>query len=157
MSRPFLLTAAGLAALAYVVVPITLAYANYLSLEVTTMFGVALATYGFARFFQTDRMRFGVLGVLGMSYAAASDWTGFAFDGLVLAGLFVRGFVLGARFGPLRFEPFARISYWEPVLASQTPFGLFFGICWTDMRVRIKANAFMAAIIAYGRRPRSQA
>ncbi|HTQ06210.1 MAG TPA: glycosyltransferase family 39 protein, partial [Polyangiaceae bacterium] len=107
--------AGGLAALAYVVVPITLAYANYLSLEVTTMFGMALATYGFARFFQTDRARFGVLGVLGMSYAAACDWTGFVFDGLVLAGLFVRGFVLGERFAPLRFEPFARVWAWAVV------------------------------------------
>ncbi len=110
--------AGGLAALAYVVVPITLAYANYLSLEVTTMFGMALATYGFARFFQTDRMRFGVLGVLGMLYAAACDWTGFFFDALVLAGLFFRGFVLGARFAPLRFEPFARVWAWAVVTVT---------------------------------------
>jgi hypothetical protein len=107
--------AGGLAALAYVVVPITLAYANYLSLEVATMFGMALATYGFARFFQTDRMRFGVLGVLGLSYAAACDWPGFLFGALVLGGLFLRGFVLGARFAPLRFEPFARVWAWAVV------------------------------------------
>lgn len=110
--------AGGLAALAYVVVPITLAYANFLSLEVTTMFGMALATYGFARFFQTDRSRFAVLGVLGMSYAAACDWTGFVFDGLVLAGLFVRGFVLGGRFGAIRFEPFARVWAWAVVAVT---------------------------------------
>jgi hypothetical protein len=117
--------AGGLAALGYVVLPITLAYADFFALEVATMFGMALAIYGFARFSQCGRQRFAVLAVFGFGYAAASDWTGFVFDGLVLAGLFVRGFVLGRRFGPFAFEGFAKVWAWAvAVVASLAIFHL---------------------------------
>lgn len=110
--------AAGLSALAYVVLPITLAYANFLSLEVTTMFGMALATYGYARFAQSGRYRFALLGVLGFAYAAACDWTGFCFDGLLLGALFLRGFVFPRRFGPFVFERFAKFWAWAVVVVT---------------------------------------
>src|SRR5262249_50625912 len=45
----------------------------------------------------------------GMGYAAAVDWPGFVFDGLVLAALFLRGFVLRRLFPPLAFERFAML------------------------------------------------
>lgn len=110
--------AAGVAALGYVVLPITLAYANYLSLEVTTMFGMALATYGYARFAQSARYRFALLAVLGFAYAAACDWTGFCFDGLLLAALFLRGFVFPRPFGPFVFERFAKFWAWAVVVVT---------------------------------------
>jgi 4-amino-4-deoxy-L-arabinose transferase-like glycosyltransferase len=110
--------AAGVAALGYVVLPITLAYANYLSLEVTTMFGMALATYGYARFSQSGRGRFAVLALAGFAYAAACDWTGFCFDGLVLAALFLRGFVFTRRVEPPLFERFAKLWAWTVVLVT---------------------------------------
>ncbi len=99
----------GIAALGYVALPITLAYANFFALEVPCMFGMALTTFGFVRFAQSSRRRFAVLAVLGMGFAAAMDWPGLAFDGLVLGGLFLRGFVLRRLFAPLSFERFATL------------------------------------------------
>ncbi len=99
----------GLAALGYVVLPITLAYAAFFCLEVPCMLGMALTTYGFVRFAQSGRRRFATLAVLGMGYAAAVDWPGFVFDGLVLSGLFLRGFVLRRFLSPLSFERFATL------------------------------------------------
>jgi 4-amino-4-deoxy-L-arabinose transferase-like glycosyltransferase len=102
--------AGGLGALAYALLPITLAYANFTALEVPTMFGMALATYGYARFAQSERRRFAVCALLGLCYAAACDWPGFMFGALVLGGLFLRGFVL-RRFVPIvRFERWA--TFW---------------------------------------------
>ena len=97
----------GSAALGYVVLPITLAYANFFALEVPCMFGMALVTYGFVRFAQTARRRFAVIAVFGLVYSACADWPGVAFDALVLGGLFLRGFVLKRFFPPLAFERFA--------------------------------------------------
>src|SRR5262245_11070361 len=104
-AMPFLLYGAGralwgpvagaLAAVAYVVTPITLAYASFFALEVPTMFAMALTVFACVRFFQTNRTRFAALTVVGMVLAASFDWMGFVFDALVLGGLFLRGFVLG--------------------------------------------------------------
>jgi 4-amino-4-deoxy-L-arabinose transferase-like glycosyltransferase len=110
--------AGGLAALAYVVLPITLAYANFFSLEIATMFGMALAIYGFARFSQCARYRFGVLAVVGFGYAAAADWPGFFFDGLVLGALFLRGFVVTRPFGAFVFDRFAKVWAWSVVVVT---------------------------------------
>jgi len=108
----------GIAALGYVVLPITLAYANYLSLEVLCMFGMALATYGFVRFAQCGRRRFAVLAVAGMVYGACVDWPGVMFDAFVLGALFLRGFVLKRFFPALAFERFATLWATAVVLVA---------------------------------------
>jgi hypothetical protein len=113
----------ALAAFAYVVTPITLAYANFFALEVPTMFAMALTTFVTVRFLQTSRKRFAVLAVLGMGLAASFDWTGFVFDALVLAALFVRGFALRRWFGPLDFERFATL--WASAVAVVAVLALF--------------------------------
>jgi len=102
--------AGGVAALGYVVLPITLAYANFFALEVPTMFGMAVASYATARFFQSERRRFAALALFGLSYAAACDWPGFFFDALVLGGIFLRVFVLARFLPPFRLERVA--SFW---------------------------------------------
>ncbi|HVR18549.1 MAG TPA: glycosyltransferase family 39 protein, partial [Polyangiaceae bacterium] len=124
-AMPFLLYGAGralfspvagaIAAVAYVVTPITLAYASFFALEVPTMFAMALTTLATVRFLQVPRKRFAVLSVLGMVLAAGFDWTGFVFDAIVLGGLFVRGFVLRRWLPPLRFERFATL--WASAVA----------------------------------------
>jgi hypothetical protein len=96
-------------AVAYVVTPITLAYASFFALEVPTMFAMALTVFATVRFSQTQRKRFAALTVFGMVLAASFDWTGFVFDALVLGGLFLRGFVLGDFFAPLDFRRFATL------------------------------------------------
>jgi hypothetical protein len=110
--------AAGIGALGYVVLPITLAYANFFSLELATMFGIALATYGFARFTQSNQIRFGALTVIGLAYAAACDWTGFLCDGLLLGAFFLRGFVFPRPVGVLVFARFAKVWAWAVVLVG---------------------------------------
>ncbi|HEY3500484.1 MAG TPA: glycosyltransferase family 39 protein [Polyangiaceae bacterium] len=99
--------AAGLSALAFAVLPITLAYANFFALEVPAMFGMALAVWGFVRFSQSGRRRFAAAFVIGLGYAMAADWPGFVFAALVLGWLLLRGFVSRRWFSPLPFERFA--------------------------------------------------
>ncbi|HEX6274255.1 MAG TPA: glycosyltransferase family 39 protein [Polyangiaceae bacterium] len=113
----------ALGAVAYVVTPITLSYANFFALEVPTMFAMAFTTFVMLRFLQTSRRRFAVLAVLGMGLAASFDWTGFVFDALVLGGLFLRGFVLRRHFGPLDFERFATL--WASAVAVVAALALF--------------------------------
>jgi hypothetical protein len=114
--------AGGLSAVAYAVLPITLAYANFLALELPTMLGMALATYGYARFLQSERWRFGSLMLLGLCYAAACDWPGFVFGGLVLGALFLRGFVFRRLLPPVSFERWA--SLWAFAVVALGAVGL---------------------------------
>jgi hypothetical protein len=116
--------AGALAAVAYVVTPITLAYASFFALEVPTMFAMALTTYAYVRFSQTHRKRFAALTVAGMVLAASFDWTGFAFDALVLGGLFLRGFVLRRFFAAFDFERFATL--WATAVCLIALLAVFF-------------------------------
>lgn len=101
--------AGGVAALAFTVLPIALAYANFFALEVPAMFGMALAVWGYARFAQAERRRFAAVFVLGLAYAAAADWPGFVFGGFVLGALALRGFALRRFFPPLHLRRFVAI------------------------------------------------
>ena len=98
--------AGGTAALAFTVLPIALAYANFFALEVPAMFGMAITLWGYSRFLQSGRRRFAGLFVFGLVYAAAADWPGFVFGGLVLGALLLRGFFLRRLFTPLNVRRF---------------------------------------------------
>jgi hypothetical protein len=102
--------AGGVAALAYAVLPITLAYAAFFALEVPTMFGMALAVLGLVRFGQVGRRRHAVLALVGLGYAVVADWPGVVFAGLVLGALFLRTFPLRRFFRQSPFEPL--VSLW---------------------------------------------
>jgi hypothetical protein len=103
--------AGGLAALAYVALPITLGYANYHDLEQPVMFGTALATWGYLRYVRTWRERYALASVLGFFYALNQDWAAYLWGAAFLAGLFVYLFLIPARRrNPLRDLPIAR--YW---------------------------------------------
>jgi len=115
--------AGGLAALTYAVLPITLAYATFFALEVPTMFGMALGTWALVRFFQAGTNRYAVFSLVGLGYAAAVDWPGMLFSGLVLGGLFLRGFVLRRLFPPVAFERFATL--WASLVALLAAIILF--------------------------------
>jgi hypothetical protein len=114
----------ALAAAAYVVTPITLAYANFFALEVPTMFAMALATYATVRFSQTQQTRFGTLSVVGLLLAASYDWTGFVFAALVLGVLFLRGFVFRRSFPSFDFQRFA--TFWASAVCLVALLALFF-------------------------------
>jgi hypothetical protein len=101
--------AAGLTALAFVSLPITLGFANYHDLEQPVMFGCAIATWGYVRFARTWRERYAIASVLGFAFALNNDWQAYLWGGFMLAALFVRGYLFPEGwFGALRMRPFGR-------------------------------------------------
>ena len=101
----------GLAALAFVSLPITLGYANYHDLEPPVRCGCVVATWGYVRLVRTRLDRYALVSAAGLFFAASHDWQGYVWAALFLGWLFVRGFVLPARvLGPVRPLTFGR--YW---------------------------------------------
>lgn len=101
--------AGGVAALAYAVLPITLAYAAFFALEVPTMFGIALGVLGLVRFAQAGRRRHAAFALVGLGYAVGADWPGVVFAALALGALFFRTFPLRRFFPATPFEPLASL------------------------------------------------
>jgi hypothetical protein len=109
--------AGGLAALAYVALPITLGYANYHDLEQPVMFGCVLATWAYVRFIATWRRRYAVLGALGLFYALNHDWPAYVWAAAFLIGVAVYAFAVPERLSaPLRRRPLRR--YWALMCAA---------------------------------------
>lgn len=80
--------AAAVAAVAFTVTPIALAFADFNALEVPVMFGVALGIWGLVRFTDGWRWRWLAVALGGLVHAMNSDWAAFVFVGSVLgAGL----------------------------------------------------------------------
>ena len=101
----------GLAALAFVALPITLGYANYHDLEQPVMFGCVVASWGYLRLSLTGKERYALASAAGFFFAVSHDWQGYVWGALFLGWLFVRGFLLPARvFGAVRPLSFGR--YW---------------------------------------------
>ncbi len=116
--------AAGLTAVAFVALPITLGYASYHDLEQPVMFGCVVATWGYARFVQTGRDRYGFASAVGFFFAVSHDWQGYIWGVLFLGWLFWRGFWLPAGvLGPGRPRGFGR--YWALLaIAGATALGI---------------------------------
>ena len=114
----------GLAALAFVALPITLGYANYHDLEQPVMFGCVVATWGYVRLVRTWKDRYALASVAGFFFAVNHDWQGYLWGALFLGWLFVRGYVLPGRvFGAVRPLTFGR--YWALMcLAAALAFGV---------------------------------
>jgi hypothetical protein len=105
----------GLAALAYVSLPITLGFANYHDLEQPVMFGFVLATWGYVRLVHTWRERYAIASVFGFGFALNHDWPAYMWGAFFLFGLFVYGFFIPERMRrPLRALPFGR--YWAAMV-----------------------------------------
>lgn len=86
--------AAAVTTVVFVTVPINLAYANYLNLEVPLLCSGALFSWATARFFQTYRARWIAPSALGALLLCQSDWIGMVLVGGVGASAFVRAYVL---------------------------------------------------------------
>ena len=96
------------AALGFVVLPITLAFANFNVLEVPLMFWSLLAIWGALRLSQTNRRRYLVAGAVGLVMALHTDWPAYVLAGQLLGFWLFRGY-LGGRpaFGPVHERRFA--------------------------------------------------
>ncbi|MGC4087830.1 MAG: glycosyltransferase family 39 protein [Polyangiaceae bacterium] len=110
--------AGGVAAVAFSLTPIALAFANFNALEVPTIFGMLLACLAYVRFWQSGRRRFVVVCAAALLYAANSDFPGLVFGAELLALCFVRLFLLGGGVDAQRFRRGASLFAWGVVLLA---------------------------------------
>lgn len=88
---------AAVATVAFVVIPVDLAYATFNNLEVITIFFELLFSWGTVRLWQTWRPRYLWPAVLGAIGACHGDWVGIVLVGVVGVFAFVRAYGLPRR------------------------------------------------------------
>jgi hypothetical protein len=92
--------AGAVAALSFVSLPITLAFAHFNALEVPVTAWALLALWGYVRFTRTWRTRWMVVSLLGIVLSIHADWPAYVLYATLLAAGFARRFVLpGTRLG----------------------------------------------------------
>lgn len=113
------------AALGFVVLPITLAFANFNVLEVPLMFWTLFAAWGALRLSQTNRPRYLAAAALGLAMALHTDWPAYVFSAFLLGFWLFRGY-LGGRtfFGPISDRRFA--ENWILWAITSVVTGLFY-------------------------------
>lgn len=96
------------AAVGFVVLPITLAFANFNVLEVPLMFWTLVSIWGAVRLSQTNRTRYLAATAIGLVMALHSDWPAYVFSGFILGFWLFRGYLGGRKFfGPVHERRFA--------------------------------------------------
>lgn len=103
----------AVAALAFALTPIALAFANFNALEVPMIFGVTLTSLAYVRFRQALRWRFFGLTLLGLAYTLNTDWPAYVFAAGLLALLFVRTFVGARSLADATFRRHAQLFAWS--------------------------------------------
>jgi len=100
----------AIAALAYVVLPITLSFGDFPGFEVPLVFGCLLTTWGYIRFAQHWQRRWMLVSLAGVLWTANSDWEGYVFLAIALGALLVTVYLLPPRwFGRV---PVRRFGQW---------------------------------------------
>ncbi|MBK8251777.1 MAG: glycosyltransferase family 39 protein [Polyangiaceae bacterium] len=116
--------AGAAAALAFVVLPISLSFAAFNALEVPVMAWTLVGLYGYVRFLQTYKRRFGAIGVVGFLFAMNADWPSFVLVASILAFAMVRVLSPGRVFGPVKDRRYA--AFWMSLAsAAVITFGLY--------------------------------
>ena len=101
--------AGALAALAYVVLPITLTFGNVPGFEEPLCFGFVLSTWGYVAFTERWKRRWMLVSLAGVFWSANVDWIACVFHGAVLGALLVAHLALPERlFGRIRLQRFAQ-------------------------------------------------
>jgi 4-amino-4-deoxy-L-arabinose transferase-like glycosyltransferase len=119
--------AGAAAAAAFVVLPITLAFAQFNALEVPVMAWSLLGIWGFVRMTQTGKRQHLVAAVVGFLLALHADWPGFMIAGAVLGIALARGYLARDFFGRLRHErAYATFWIWTATLAVLSLGGYLF-------------------------------
>ncbi len=88
----------AVAVVAFVTLPISLAFCNLSNLEVPAIFGMLLLAWSSVRLLQGGRRGFLWLGLAAIVFACGMDWPAFAFTLLWLGGL-TTGLIFPSRFG----------------------------------------------------------
>ena len=86
--------AGAAAALGFVVLPITIGYSCFASLEVLTMFGAALFFWGHLAYQESGKTRHLVASLCGCFVCASGDWAGYLIMGSFLGWALLRAYVL---------------------------------------------------------------
>ena len=94
--------AGAVAALSFVVLPITLAFASFNALEVPVIAWSLLSVWGFVRMTQTGQLRHLAVALIGTLLALHSDWPAFMLAGALLGFGALRAYLMPSLFGPLR-------------------------------------------------------
>jgi 4-amino-4-deoxy-L-arabinose transferase-like glycosyltransferase len=116
--------AGAAAALGFVVLPISLAFAHFNALEVPVMAWTLLGLYGWVRFLQTYRKKYGALAVAGFTLAMHADWPAFVLVAEILALGLVRLYVVRGAFGRAHERRYAAL--WIALAcAAVLTFGLY--------------------------------
>lgn len=117
-------TLAGTATtLAFVVLPLTVGYSIFHSLEVMTIFGAVLAFYGHVHYQATGRTRFLVATAAGVIVSTSGDWVGYLIFGPLLAWMFLRAFALPSWMTPaVNKDRYTRWWAWAVALTVGTFF-----------------------------------
>ena len=102
------LPAGALAAAAFTVTPLAVAFADFNALEVPVMFGVSLTIWALVRFRETWRRRFLWVSLLGAGFALNTDWPAFLFVGTLLGVGLLRAALLARRM----YEPIDQRRFW---------------------------------------------
>jgi hypothetical protein len=98
----------ALAALAYVVCPITLAFGNFPGFEVPLVFGCLLTTWGYLRFQDRWQRRWMAVSLAGVLWSVNCDWESCIFLGAALGTLLVTGLFLPRWFAPVNARRFGQ-------------------------------------------------
>jgi 4-amino-4-deoxy-L-arabinose transferase-like glycosyltransferase len=102
--------AGAAAALGFVVLPISLAFASFNALEVPLMAWTLAGLLGLVRFQQTYRRRHGALAIAGFTLAMHTDWPAFVLVAEVLGFSLVRQYLLPRRvFGRVQERRYAAL------------------------------------------------
>lgn len=99
---------AAAATCGYAVLPITLSFSNFNSLELSVCFGWALFFWGHLRALATSKKRYVVASVIGALWAVNADWIGFVGVALVLVYAFFRMFLPKRLFASMKPLLYAR-------------------------------------------------
>jgi 4-amino-4-deoxy-L-arabinose transferase-like glycosyltransferase len=103
--------AGAAAAAAFVVLPISLAFANFNALEVPVIAWSLLGLWGFVRMTQTGRLRHLAIALAGTLLALHADWPAFVLAGTMLGFGFARGTVARGLFVPFR-HGWTYLAWW---------------------------------------------
>jgi len=110
----------ALSALAYVVLPIALAFGDLPGFEVPVIFSCLLITWGYLRFAQRWQRRWMLVSLAGVVAAANSDWECDVFIGVVLVSLAVGALLLPRWFGRVHLRRFAQWWMLAAMLSGAT-------------------------------------
>jgi hypothetical protein len=101
--------AAGMAAACgFAVLPITVSFANFYSLEVMVIFGCTLFFWGHTHYVATRKPRHLIASLLGVVVATSGDWPAFLAIGTFLGLCLARAYLLPASWSAPSGRPFGR-------------------------------------------------